>query len=122
MAQLGPQSITDTITTMSHTSIPVSRGMTAPTRITKFDGVSQKKEGARIKQYIFLYSLKGSSCWEVSVRAYGLGLSLRLHRGAPWGRMGVCDCLALGDGCSGSTILSSQSEQVEYNFVIRYLK
>lgn len=37
---------------LSHTSIPVSRGMTAPADITRFEGVSQKKEGAKMKQYI----------------------------------------------------------------------
>ena len=35
-----------------YTSVPVSRGTTAPTSITRFEGVFQKKEGTKMKQYI----------------------------------------------------------------------
>lgn len=87
---LGFKSISDSVTVMSHKCIPVSRGVTAPTRITRFEGVSLKRKKVSDKAINLLYSLEWGSYWEASGSGFHRGLVCTLGpKGEFRGRQGA---------------------------------
>lgn len=87
---------------MSYTSIPVSRGMTAPADITRFEGVSQKKEGAKMKQYISSIVEKEAPTGKQVCRHMGLVCPLDCKEELSAGNGSLGDCLAVGRGAGDS--------------------
>lgn len=83
---------------LSHTSIPVSKGMTAPADITRFEGVSQKKEGAKMKQYISSIVEKEAPSGKQLCRHMGLVCPLDRKEELSGGNGSLGDCLAVGRG------------------------